>query len=96
MIRFATEGSAACLGRGDIGRIASGMQADLSLFKLDESRFSGAAPPSPPSSSAAPIVRTGSWSQARGHVEDGAVAGLDLDALMAHHREAARSLALPA
>ncbi len=44
-LRWATEGSAACLGRNDIGRIAEGMQADLAMFKLDELRFSGAGDP---------------------------------------------------
>ena len=41
-LRWATEGSARCLGRDDIGRIAPGREADLALFTLDELRFSGA------------------------------------------------------
>jgi 8-oxoguanine deaminase len=45
VLRWATEGSARCLGRADIGRIAVGMQADLALFTLDELRFSGAHDP---------------------------------------------------
>ncbi|MET3414325.1 8-oxoguanine deaminase [Methylobacterium sp. 1030] len=44
-LRWATEGSAACLGRSDIGRIAPGREADLALFTLDELRFSGAHDP---------------------------------------------------
>ena len=40
-LRWATEGSARCLGRNDIGAIAVGKQADLALFTLDELRFSG-------------------------------------------------------
>ena len=44
-LRWATEGSAKCLGREDIGKIAVGKQADLALFKLDELRFSGAGDP---------------------------------------------------
>ena len=44
-LRWATEGSARCLGRDDIGRIAPGLQADLALFTLDEPRFSGAHDP---------------------------------------------------
>ena len=45
VLRWATEGSARCLGRSDIGRIAAGYEADLALFKLDELRFSGAHDP---------------------------------------------------
>ena len=41
-LRWATEGSAACIGRAELGAIAVGMQADLALFTLDELRFSGA------------------------------------------------------
>ena len=44
-LRWATQGSAHCLGRDDIGAIAPGMQADLALFTLDEPRFSGAQDP---------------------------------------------------
>ena len=42
VLRWGTEGSARCLGRDDIGRLAPGLEADLALFKLDEPRFSGA------------------------------------------------------
>ena len=45
VLRWATKGSAACLGRDDIGEIAVGKQADLAMFKLDELRFSGAGDP---------------------------------------------------
>ena len=44
-LRWATKGSARCLGRDDIGEIALGKQADLALFTLDELRFSGAGDP---------------------------------------------------
>jgi 8-oxoguanine deaminase len=44
-LRWATEGSARCLGRPELGKIAVGKQADLALFKLDELRFSGAGDP---------------------------------------------------
>jgi 8-oxoguanine deaminase len=45
VLRWATEGSARCLGRDDIGAIAVGKQADLALYTLDELRFSGAGDP---------------------------------------------------
>jgi 8-oxoguanine deaminase len=44
-LRWATKGSAALLGRSDIGEIAVGKMADLALFKLDDLRFSGAGDP---------------------------------------------------
>jgi 8-oxoguanine deaminase len=40
-LRLATQGSARCLGRDDIGTLEAGKQADLALFKLDELRHSG-------------------------------------------------------
>ena len=36
-LRWATKGSAACVGRPELGEIAVGKAADLALFKLDES-----------------------------------------------------------
>jgi 8-oxoguanine deaminase len=45
VLRWASEGSARCLGRHDIGTIDIGRQADLAFFKLDELRFSGAGDP---------------------------------------------------
>ena len=44
-LRWATKGSAACVGRTRFGAIAVGALADLALFKLDELRFSGAGDP---------------------------------------------------
>ena len=93
VLRWATAGGAACLGRADVGRIAPGKQADLALFKLDEPRFSGAGDP------LAALVLCGAHRADRvmvggvWRVVDGEVADLDLEALMARHREAARSLA---
>ena len=43
--RWATEGSAKCLNRDDIGKIAVGKQADFAMYKLDDLRFSGAGDP---------------------------------------------------
>ena len=44
-LRWATAGSAALLGRGDIGSLAVGKQADLALFKLDDIAFAGSHDP---------------------------------------------------
>lgn len=91
-LRWATEGSARCIGRSDIGMIAVGRQADLALFKLDELRFSGVQDPIAGLvlSGANRADRTmigGKW-----RVVDGTIPGVDVAALMAEHNRAARKL----
>ena len=93
VLRWASEGSARCLGRDDIGRIAPGYQADLALFTLDEPRFSGAHDPLAAlvlcgAHRADRVMVAGVW-----RVVDGAPVGVDLAALMAEHRAAARDFA---
>jgi 8-oxoguanine deaminase len=92
-LRWATEGSARCLGRDDIGRIAPGMQADLALYVLDEPRFSGAQDPIAAlalcgAHRADRVMIAGRWRVINGAPED-----LDLDALMGRHRAVARAFA---
>src|ERR1700677_4380255 len=93
VLRWATEGSARCLGRSDVARIAEGYEADLALFKLDEPRFSGAHDPLAAlvlcgAHRADRVMIAGEW-----RVVDGGPIGLELPALMAEHREAARDFA---
>ena len=89
-LRWATEGSARCLGRDDIGTIAVGKQADLALFTLDEPRFSGGHDP------LATLVLCGAHRadrvmvQGQWRVVDGMPVGMDLGRLMAEHGAAAR------
>ena len=45
VLEWACKGSASLLGRGDIGEISVGKQADFAIFNLDELRFSGAGDP---------------------------------------------------
>src|SRR5580658_4918316 len=91
-LRWATKGSAACVGRTDIGAIAVGALADLALFKLDELRFSGSGDP------LAALVLCGAHRAdrvmvgGRWIVKDGAIPGLDLPHLIKRHSAAARSL----
>ena len=90
-LRWATEGSARCLGRDDVGRIAPGMQADLALFALNEPRFSGAQDPIAAlvvcgAHRADRVMVAGRWRVINGRPE-----GVDLDALVARHRTAARA-----
>ena len=93
VLRWATEGSARCLGRSDIGRIEEGREADLALFALDEPRFSGAHDPLAAlvlcgATRADRVMIAGEW-----RVVDGAPVGLDLAALIAEHKAAARDFA---
>ena len=91
-LRWASEGSAACLGRDDIGRIAAGREADLALFTLDELRFSGAHDP------LAALVLCGAHRADRvmvaGHwrVIDGQPLGVETRRLREEHSRLARHL----
>ncbi len=90
VLAMATEGSAACLGRTDIGRIEVGRQADLALFTLDELRFSGAHDPVAAlvlcgATRADRVMIKGEW-----RVLDGHPVGVDLARLRAEHGAAAR------
>jgi 8-oxoguanine deaminase len=91
VLRWASAGSARCLGRGDIGTIAPGRQADLAFYTLDELRFSGAGDP------LAALVLCGAYKadrvMVRGEwrVEDGNPVGVDVARLRREHGEAARA-----
>ena len=92
-LRWATAGSADCIGRPELGRIAVGAAADLALFRLDELRFSGAGDPLAAvvlcgAHRADRVMVAGRWA-----VEDGQIPGLDLAALLARHGLAARTIA---
>jgi 8-oxoguanine deaminase len=92
-LRWATKGSAQCLGRKDIGEIAPGMQADLALFTLDEPRFSGAGDPLAAlllcgTHRADYVMVAGEWK-----VENGRLSGIDLPELLKEHGKASRLLA---
>lgn len=93
VFRWATEGSARCLGRDDIGKIALGKQADLALFTLDEPRFSGGHDP------LATLVLCGAYRADRVMVKgewrvvDAMPVGIDLGKLVADHQQAAKIFA---
>jgi len=91
--RWATKGSASCLGRDDIGEIAIGKQADLALFKLDELRFSGSGDPLAAlllcgAHQADRVMVAGEWK-----VKDGEPVDIDLDKLLKEHEAARKALA---
>ncbi len=90
-LRWATEGSAKCLNRTDIGKIAVGMQADIAMYKLDELRFSGAGDPIAAlvlcgAHSADRVMIAGKW-----QVEDAMPKGVDVGQLRYEHGEAAKA-----
>jgi len=91
-IQLATEGSAACLGRADIGIITPGKQADLAMFKLNELKHSGHDDPLAAlvlsgAGRADRVMIKGEW-----RVEDGRAVGVDETDLMRRHADAARGL----
>jgi 8-oxoguanine deaminase len=92
-LRWATQGSAACLGRDDIGTIAVGKAADLALFRLDRDlRFSGGHDPLATlvlcgASRADRVMVGGRWV-----VVDGDVVTTDTAALRARHHALALQL----
>jgi 8-oxoguanine deaminase len=91
-LRWATKGSAACLGRSELGAIAVGAMADLALFRLDELRFSGHGDPLAAlvlcgAHRADRVMIGGRWA-----VENGEIPGLDLTDLIRRHSALARTL----
>ncbi|MET4634610.1 8-oxoguanine deaminase [Kaistia defluvii] len=90
-LRWATEGSARCLGRDDLGAIAIGKQADLAFWSLDDLRFSGAGDPIAAlvlcgAHAADRVMVKGEW-----RVEDGAPVGVDVARLRHEHHQASRA-----
>ncbi len=91
-LRWATKGSAACVGRPELGEIAVGKAADLALFKLDELRFSGHGDPLAAlvlcgAHRADRVMVGGNWV-----VMDGAIPGLDVPDLIRRHSAAAHAM----
>jgi len=91
-LELATIGSAQVLNRGDIGQLAVGMKADISLYKLDEPRFSGSHDP------LAAMVLCGAYKadammiNGQWKVKDSEWLEGDLAELMAKHTHAAKTL----
>jgi 8-oxoguanine deaminase len=91
-LRWVTKGSAACIGRPELGEIAVGKMADLALFRLDELRFSGHG------DALAALVLCGAHRAdrvmvgGRWVVVDGAIPGMDMADLIRRHSAAARAM----
>ena len=89
---WATRGSAAALGREDIGVLEAGKEADLALFKPEGLAFSGSHDPLTAlllcgAEGADRVLVAGQW-----RVLDGRVVGLDTEALIARHQARATRL----
>ena len=92
VLGWATRGSAKLIGRGDIGEIAVGKQADLAFFAQDELRFSGSHDAISAlllcgAEKAEYVMVGGKW-----RVTDGNIVGLDVPDLISRHRRAAKKL----
>ncbi|WP_417687182.1 8-oxoguanine deaminase [Roseibium sp.] len=88
--RWATEGSARCLGRDDIGALRIGKMADVAFYALDELRFSGAGDPIAAlvlcgAHIADRVMVGGEW-----RVVDGTPTTIDIARLRHEHGEAAK------
>ena len=92
VLGMATEGSARCLGREQLGAIAVGKQADLALFKLDDTKFCGAGDALAAlilcdADAADRVMVAGQWK-----IKDRQLLDFDLEALKQTHRRLARVL----
>ncbi|WP_196161300.1 8-oxoguanine deaminase [Reinekea sp. G2M2-21] len=91
-LNWATKGSAQVIGRSDIGELAVGMQADVTVFSLDELRFSGAHDPLAAlilcgAHQAKHVMVGGQW-----RVRNGELLGADESTLRHQHQTLARKL----
>jgi cytosine/adenosine deaminase-related metal-dependent hydrolase len=92
-LRVATRGSAACLGRDDIGSLEPGKRADVALFSLEGLAFAGAE-----SDPVAAVVHCGAQRvrhlvvEGRPVVRDGELVNMDEQALAAEGRRVAKRI----
>ncbi|MFH1681288.1 MAG: 8-oxoguanine deaminase [Candidatus Eisenbacteria bacterium] len=93
VLRWATRGGAALLGRDDIGRLAPGCRADIALFALDDVAFWGAADPIAALLLCGPARVDTLFVEGRPVVREGELLTVDLGALRERHARAARALA---
>ena len=92
-LRWGTQGGARLFNRDSLGTLAAGQLADIALFDLEELRFSGCGDPltalvSSGAHKARHVMVNGDWK-----VKDGALVDIDIDELLARHRNSAMRLA---
>lgn len=92
-LRIATRGSAAVLGRDDIGSLEPGKCADFIAISLDRIEYAGALhDPVAAVVFAAPVSVDHSFVHGKPVVRDGEILGLDLPKLIEEHNRAAARL----
>lgn len=92
-LELATTGSAAVLGRGDIGRLAPGYAADLIAIDLNRPEFSGGLhDPVAAAILCAPQRVDHSWVGGRPLVRERQVVGIDVGSLVEEHNRLAAGL----
>lgn len=84
---LATTGSAACLGRDDIGQIAPGKAADVALFSLEDLGYSGAGDPLAALLLCQPTRVHTLLIHGRRVVEQGRLLTIELDPIIEAHRK---------
>jgi cytosine/adenosine deaminase-related metal-dependent hydrolase len=94
-LELATTGSAAVIGRDDLGRLAPGMAADFIGLKLDRLEFAGGAVHDPVAALLLCTPHGVDFSVVQGKriVDDGHIIGLDLERIIARHNELAVEMA---
>jgi cytosine/adenosine deaminase-related metal-dependent hydrolase len=94
-LELATVGSAAVIGRNDLGRLAQGMAADFIGLKLDQLAFAGGAVHDPVAALLLCTPHGVDLSVIHGKriVEDGHIIGFDLERMIARHNELAVEMA---
>ncbi|HTT09382.1 MAG TPA: 8-oxoguanine deaminase [Burkholderiaceae bacterium] len=92
-LELATLGGAAVLGRDDVGTLQPGMAADFVAFRVDDLAHAGSgSDPVAALLTCAPTRVALSVIDGRIVVEDGALRGIDLGALVARHNRISRAL----
>jgi len=91
-LRLATCGSAACLGRDDIGSIEPGKAADIAIFSLEDIGYSGAGDPVGALVLCQPVRVDTVIVNGRIVVQEGHISTLDLPPVIAAHRQKSREI----
>jgi 8-oxoguanine deaminase len=94
-LRLATRGSAAVLGRDDIGQIAPGMAADLAIFNLNTLSMAGASVHDPVAALLMTHPGPTAWTVVHGRIvaRQGQLTTVDLPVLIERHQAMAKQLA---